>query len=256
MTLDLIEHAGNPMQNAESFVHEHSYAGLLGISHRSRLTAFLRILRELELSDAGEAVDFGCSNGFIIEVLRRHQLPGCRWHLTGVDHSRELLALAREKHLPNVVFTNVDLNKAHDLGGRFDLVFCLETLEHVGNYKAAIETLVNACKPGGRIVISVPYEKALPGLVKYAARKAVRRNAFGDFFKERSEFAYLWALLRGKSICHFRYPARTVWGPHFGFDNEVFEADLISGMGRCTLLLRRSNFFGFNMFYVFGKRST
>jgi 2-polyprenyl-3-methyl-5-hydroxy-6-metoxy-1,4-benzoquinol methylase len=36
---------------------------------------------------------------------------------------------------------------------RFDLVFCLETLEHVPDHDLALRELVAVTKPGGRIIV-------------------------------------------------------------------------------------------------------
>lgn len=43
-----------------------------------------------------------------------------------------------------------------DAGGPFDICFCLETLEHIGNPHFAIEQIKKAVKVGGTVVISVP----------------------------------------------------------------------------------------------------
>lgn len=235
------------------FVHEDSYKGLKGLSHRSRLNTLLRILRKLDFPRTGKLGDFGCSNGFIIETLQAHQLPGPDWHFYGFDHHEDLLSNARLKTLRNVEFKTIDLNVAQDFDEQFDLVMCLETLEHVGSYTTALESLLRACKPGGLIVISVPREKGLPGLAKFAARLALYNNPYGNFFEGKSQIQYCMALLLGKRIDHFRTPPRSGWAPHLGFDNEVFESNLRDKFRQHHLELKLTNFFGFNVFYVFRK---
>jgi len=244
------------METKEFIVHEDSYRGIRGVSHRSRLTKLVRLLRELDLPTTGAAIDFGCSNGFIIETLRFAGVPSGDWTFVGLDHSDDLLSLARAKGLQGVRFDRIDLNSTcDDFVAEFDLVMCLETLEHVGDYRAAVRTLEHVCKPGGQIVISVPYEKGFPGIAKYFGRKLIHRNAYEDFFDGKSEIAYLWKLISGGSIDGFRDPPRKGWGPHLGFDNDRFEAHLSSALSHCALVRRDSSFLGFNVFYVFKKFS-
>lgn len=242
------------MQAKSFVVHEKSYQGILGASHRSRLNKLLQLIKGMELPTTGTAIDLGCSNGFVIETLRKTGIPVGDWTFVGLDHSNDLLSLAKAKGLPGVRFGRIDLNDSNDdFKEEFDLVMCLETLEHVGDYRAAVRTLQRACKPGGRIVISVPYEKGFPGVTKYFARKLLHRNAYGDFFNGKSEFSYLWTLVSRGPIDGFRNPPRKSWGPHLGFDNDQFEAYLMAALSRCALVKRDRSFVGFNVFYVFEK---
>jgi len=41
-------------------------------------------------------------------------------------------------------------------GQEFDLVVCTETLEHLSEWEAAVETIKRLCKPGGWILVTVP----------------------------------------------------------------------------------------------------
>jgi 2-polyprenyl-3-methyl-5-hydroxy-6-metoxy-1,4-benzoquinol methylase len=230
-------------------IHEETYnEGVAGVVHRTRLKAFLSIIRSLDLPPSGCLGDFGCSNGFILETLAREGLPGKGWTYRGLDHDPRLLAFAREKNIPRAQFSVVDLNRESALGP-FDLVTCLETLEHVGNLQSAVRTLFASCKPGGRILISVPKEIGLPGLAKFLGRRIIRgRNAYGDFFVNgKSEAAYLKALLLHERIDGFRDASRPDWAVHLGFDLRVLERLLPSAAAHT------SSFFGFNQFYVFSR---
>jgi 2-polyprenyl-3-methyl-5-hydroxy-6-metoxy-1,4-benzoquinol methylase len=228
-------------------IHEETYtAGVASVVHRSRLRAFLSIIKSLDLPPFGSLGDFGCSNGFIIQTLAQHKLPGTKWTYSGFDQDARLLALAREKDVPRAEFSVVDLNQA-GARGPFDVVTCLETLEHVGNLQNAIRTLFASCRPGGHIIVSVPKEIGLPGLAKFIGRRIIRgKNAYANFFVNgKSEAAYIKALLLNKRIDGFRDGSRTGWGFHLGFDLRAFERLLPSTKAH------RTSFFGFNQFYIF-----
>lgn len=151
--------------------------------------------------------------------------------LFGFDHSTELLAAARLRNLRNAIFEYVDLNEPPlRTKHRFDIVTCFETLEHVGKLNNAIDTLLNSCKAGGTLIISVPNELGLPGLLKYLARKIFRRRPYDGFFHEQSEVRYVWHLITGRSISLFRSRDTDHWGAHLGFDwrlvlNHLAESD-------------------------------
>lgn len=108
----------------------------------------------------------------------------------------------------------------------------------------AIEKLLAACKPGGALLISAPNEVGLPGLLKYAARKVVRRRPYEGFFRGLSEARYVWALLTGRSITAFRDPAADGYGPHLGFDWRVV-LDHLNRSQSCRVARVDSLIFGY-----------
>ena len=240
----------------ETFVHERSYRGLQPSAwvHRARLRRLMSIFGDLELPAAGSAADFGCSNGFVLELLRARFLPRGRWELSGFDCQEKFLRQAEQKAISGT-FRQLDLNQVQDPApGSFDLVICLETLEHVGNYRNAVRNLALSCKPGGQLLISVPNEKRLPGFLKFVGRAVCRpRSPYLGFFRRRSVLGYSWALLANQDLERFRHPPQSGWGPHLGFDLDVFEAFLQSELlasGAWTVLRRASSACDFNRFYL------
>jgi len=201
--------------------HARTYEGIgpAAIVHRKRLAAIEQLLGRIEVGSSGEVADFGCSDGFILSVLQERILSGPGWSFHGFDHSERLLEVARGRNLPRTTFGRLNLNEGPvDELRQFDVVTCFETLEHVGDYRNALRCLVASCRPGGWLVMSVPNEIGVPGLVKYAGRRILRRRAYGDFFASHRESSYVTALLAGRPIEPFRQPPRNSWGPHLGFD--------------------------------------
>lgn len=227
-----------------------------GFIHRARLNGAIRLLSELPLPGQGSFAEFGCSNGFVLDTLRRAVFPYRDYTFTGFDHDEELLAGARAKGLPNTEFHHLDLNADNAmLTDAFSIVFCVEVLEHVGDYTAAIRTLYRACKPGGLIIIGVPNETGWQGLAKFVGRRLLRRDPYTDFFGAHTERAYLLALLRGEPLDRFRLPVRRLWHQHLGFDTRLFEGFLRAELfpPRAELLRRMPTALGCNLFWAFRK---
>ncbi len=229
------------------FVHEQSYKGnrLSSMIHRARLSKILEVLRSLSLPAAGTIADFGCSNGFFFSALLQSMPEVRSMHLFGFDHSRELIASAKSKNLKNATFEYFDFNSA-PIGPlrTFDVVTCFETLEHIGNIRNALDTLLVHCKDGGKIVLSVPNESGIPGLLKFLGRKVGRRKPYGYFFVNQSQLRYLWHLITGKSTAIFRNASADGYGPHLGFDWRIVE-NYLSTTETCELVMKHNLFFGF-----------
>jgi 2-polyprenyl-3-methyl-5-hydroxy-6-metoxy-1,4-benzoquinol methylase len=244
----------------KEWTHEESYKykGIPGIIHRSRLQKILDVFEKVKIGPAGKLADFGCSNGYIIALLKERFFNGGNWNFYGFDHSEPLLVQAREKNLKNCEFHRLELNSinANHWDGAFDIVTCFETLEHVGNYHNALVNLYKFCKPGGKIIFSIPNEKDVPGLIKYFGRKILRRDAYKDFFNEQNEIRYVWHLLLNKPLGEFRKKNLPGWGEHLGFDWKLFEQfinnDFIN-VGKCRILSRESSFIKFNLIYMLEK---
>lgn len=240
-------------------IHEESYKGV-GIApfiHRSRLRHFLRIFQSIPRKNIGTIADYGCSNGYVISLLRQQLFRELNYRFYGFDHSTELLQRAESKRIPGTVFHYFDLNKVNkDWQNAFDIVLCLETLEHVGNYKNAIYNLYLSCRKNGIIIISIPNEQGILGILKYFTRWILSKNVYGDFFKNRSKLKYIKHLFLNKPIDIFREPEADGWGPHLGFDWKVFKRhleDKYTHAGRLKFRLRLSSPLRFSFFYVLEK---
>lgn len=208
---------------SEQFVHEDSYKkGLLSFSHRNRLGTIKKVFYKYVPSSYASWADFGCSNGFVIQKI----LEGNNYKfkkITGYDHIEKLIELAREKNIPNAEFRYIDLNNVTIADSDFDVATCFETLEHVGDYKNAFTNIYNSLKKGGILIITVPNETGMVGLIKFLGRLIVRPNAYGDFFTNKSHAEYIRHLLTNKHIDGFRRPPSAGYAPHLGFDYRIFK---------------------------------
>jgi SAM-dependent methyltransferase len=146
----------------------------------------------------------------------------------GFDHSDELLAEARKSY-GNIRFLRTNLNEVVEWPRRYDLISCLETLEHVGDLRCAIRNLSDALAPGGLLLISVPVEIGFWGTAKFLAKRSL-----GYSLKELpghpSSWLYLRKLLSGAPMSGLR-DVRSGWSTHFGFDYRDVESEI----RRCDL---------------------
>jgi SAM-dependent methyltransferase len=206
------------------WTHASSYGGLSPASlvHRARLRWLRRQLRSLDLPDRGLLVDLGCSDGFVLSELRAGGDIPPSWRLHGYDRRMRWLRAARRRGVPNSRFRLLDLNDATArTAEQGDLVTCLETLEHVGDYRCALQVIHNAIRPGGRLVLSMPVEVGPVGLAKLLGRPLTRRRPYADFFSSTGQrFSYAADVVRGGDIGRYRSPSRLAWGPHLGFDHR------------------------------------
>jgi ubiquinone/menaquinone biosynthesis C-methylase UbiE len=108
------------------------------------------VVRSLKLPAAGEAIDFGCGNGVLTDVLRQ-ALPG--WNIIGIDISPTAVNNARMR-FPACTFYVADTQKL--TGRRFDLLFTHHVLEHVIDLKAVLEQMSRMLKPVGGMLHILP----------------------------------------------------------------------------------------------------
>ena len=111
-------------------------------SHRKNFTKYHRSAAELALSGpVGRALDLPAGAGQIAGVLREKGFDVVASDLNGYDES----------------YVKADMTKRLPWDdGEFDLVVCLEGVEHVLNPHDLIGELFRVCKVGGRVIVSTP----------------------------------------------------------------------------------------------------
>jgi SAM-dependent methyltransferase len=121
------------------------------------------VMSYLEDVPVGASVlDLGCGTGELLASMADRQ-----WQRTGVDMSTQGIQLARQAH-PDITFVEADATgdlKSLIGEGTFDIVVSTETLEHVTLPRLFVKNAYEALKPGGRLVLSVPYNGYLKHLV-------------------------------------------------------------------------------------------
>jgi 2-polyprenyl-6-hydroxyphenyl methylase/3-demethylubiquinone-9 3-methyltransferase len=103
------------------------------------------------------ALDMGCGAGLLAEPLAR---LGAQ--VTGVDAAAETVAVARAHAAAgglNIEYRQGDADAV--AGQTFDLVTCLEVIEHVADPAAFVTQLAGLVADGGLLILSTPAKTAL-----------------------------------------------------------------------------------------------
>jgi 2-polyprenyl-6-hydroxyphenyl methylase / 3-demethylubiquinone-9 3-methyltransferase len=97
------------------------------------------------------ALDVGCGAGLLAEPLARLGAE-----VTGLDAAAELIAAAREHAKASELQINYRAGELIELEGRFDLITCMEVIEHVADPAAFVRALAERLAPDGLLVMSTP----------------------------------------------------------------------------------------------------
>ncbi len=114
----------------------------------------VQFIRELADIPGKRIVDVGCGGGILSEALAREGAE-----VLGIDLSAELLDIAELHALDQGVDTvRYERISAEELAGRepesFDLVTCMEMLEHVPRPASVVAACARLVKPGGKVFFS------------------------------------------------------------------------------------------------------
>ena len=106
----------------------------------------------LKLLAGKRALDVGCGAGLLCEPLARLGAD-----VTGVDAAAENISAATTH--AEAMGLSIDY-RSGELGalglGRFDLVTCMEVIEHVADKRAFAAALAASLAPGGLLILSTP----------------------------------------------------------------------------------------------------
>ena len=102
---------------------------------------------------AGKSVlDIACGIGYSAPMY----LEGGATDYLGVDLNPEVLQAAEENYASeNAAYAVGDIT-LFDCGRQFDLISSFETIEHVPDYRGALDNLHRLLKPGGTLLVSSP----------------------------------------------------------------------------------------------------
>jgi 2-polyprenyl-6-hydroxyphenyl methylase / 3-demethylubiquinone-9 3-methyltransferase len=134
-------------------------------------------LRYVELAaglSAARVLDVGCGGGILSEAMAR---SGAR--VLGIDLSQAVLDVAELHALEGKLTVEYQTIAAEELAakapGSFDLVTCMEMLEHVPDPAATLAALATLVKPGGNVIVSTLNRKPLAFAVAILGAEYVAR---------------------------------------------------------------------------------
>ena len=110
-------------------------------------------IRKYVKLDGCRALDVGCGGGILTESM-----AAAGAHVTGIDMAEGPLEVARLHQIESGAKVEYLQATAEELAtkraGQFDVVTCLEMLEHVPSPPQVIESVTELVKPGGHVFFS------------------------------------------------------------------------------------------------------
>jgi SAM-dependent methyltransferase len=151
---------------------------LISWSHRRRFQVGLKLARQVA---AERILDYGCGDGTFLALFIDSEpgvikAVGCELEERVVEDCR-----ARLEGRSGLSFILVDELDSPEHVSAYDLVVCMEVLEHVVDVNAVLNRLDRLLAPFGVLLISVPVETGLPLLIKQAIRKIAGWRGLGDY---------------------------------------------------------------------------
>jgi 2-polyprenyl-3-methyl-5-hydroxy-6-metoxy-1,4-benzoquinol methylase len=197
--------------------------GLLAWSHHQR---FQTALKWIGHYGRGRLLDYGCGDGTLLRCLAEQgDYPFAR---VGAEVDRQQIEDCSERlrFLPRTQFVSMEKLVSE---GEFQIVLCLEVLEHVVEVGEILNQLEHSLQPGGFLIISVPVETGWPLLLKQGVRRLAAWRGNRDYaMGERYTPREFWAAWTGGSISRpiytdkrgFRYHG------HKGFNWKILRQQL------------------------------
>jgi 2-polyprenyl-6-hydroxyphenyl methylase / 3-demethylubiquinone-9 3-methyltransferase len=97
------------------------------------------------------ALDVGCGAGLLAEPLARLGAS-----VTGIDATPEVIAVGRDHAAAMGLEIDYRAGDVQELEGAFDLITCMEVVEHVADAAAFARSLARRLAPGGLLILSTP----------------------------------------------------------------------------------------------------
>ncbi len=116
--------------------------------YRGRRRVLRAELARLPLPRYARILDAGCGSGRTLDLLADHG------SVAGLDASPQAAALARDRGHDEVHAGRLEVLPWED--GAFDLVTCLDVVEHTPDDRAALRELRRVTRPGGWALLTVP----------------------------------------------------------------------------------------------------
>lgn len=136
--------------------------------HRGRLKATIGLLEDQQLNrNRNKVLDVGCASGWFISEIARH-FPGYKFF--GIDIYEKAIKQA-ENYYPEIFFLCADAHHLPFSDKFFDIVICVNVLEHVLDPQQILKEMKRVVKPKGMVIVGMDSENLLFSLAWYLWKK-------------------------------------------------------------------------------------
>jgi SAM-dependent methyltransferase len=121
--------------------------------YRGRRRVIHAVLSGCDLPRGARILDAGCGSGRTLDELARYG------HASGVDISADAVATAKSRGYHDVRLGPIEQLPFEDAS--FDLVTCLDVVEHTPDDRRSLGELRRVTRPGGLMLVTVPAYQSL-----------------------------------------------------------------------------------------------
>ncbi|MBY0314992.1 MAG: methyltransferase domain-containing protein [Bdellovibrionales bacterium] len=151
-----MEQLKTPLEIHREEASQHSQ----GISSSVIYDKVMSKLRQLKLQ-IGHLLDFGAGRGDFLKLLMAQS--DLKFELHGID--------LMQNHIDGVSWYVQDLNNKLKLESQqFDVVTCVEVIEHMENPRHIVRDIYNILKPGGYLILTTPNNESWRAMISYVIR--------------------------------------------------------------------------------------
>lgn len=154
-----------------------SASRVIAWSHRSRFETAAALIGE---NPQLNLLDYGCGDGTFLSMIASRFSE-----VVGVDIDSHQIEDCKDRFstIGNTRFYITEQLQAKPYDQSFDVVVCMETLEHCPEpiLNDILQDIQRLCKPQGKVIISVPIETGIPFLIKLALRSAAAWRGFSEY---------------------------------------------------------------------------
>ncbi len=211
--------------------HDYPYnSSLWRYQHRCRMKLIDNLLSKVCKKNM-VALDAGAGKGPVTVLLSRYlnEVYTFEYDKENVKRINHNIGLLNYKKNKIINIKQQDLKEINLPNDSIDVIVCSEVIEHIDNYSLAMNELYRVCKPGGKIIFSMPnrrssfwkFDKFIYYLVKIV-RKIKRKplDESGYSFWERSRHWKFTAQKIRKISTGPGFKIKKEYGIGFFFFNE------------------------------------
>jgi 2-polyprenyl-3-methyl-5-hydroxy-6-metoxy-1,4-benzoquinol methylase len=220
-----------------------SRSRLIAWSHRRRLQMAYDLVKPF----AGTLLlDYGCGDGTFLGLISR-LFPDA----IGADADEEQVLDCRKRFasLEGLRFTTTARLASPEYAARFDLITCMEVLEHCLDIDAerVLNDFERLLAPGGTVLISVPIEIGPTLLVKEVVRAVAGWRRIGDYqYRDTYGLAELLRMVRAGNETIIERP-RYPFGEGLAHSHKGFNWRRLRSRLSRSFLIREIRFSPFNI---------
>jgi len=133
----------------DTFYTSTSATAIESWTHPASFGQARRLIEKFGPAD-GKLVDVGCGMGLFLQSL------GQRWQLTGIEPNANACARAKTA-VPSADIINGEILSSPIPAESFDIATSLASLEHMADPSAVLRRIAEILKPGGLLIVRVPY---------------------------------------------------------------------------------------------------